>query len=142
MKNITIDADNLLIILSFALLIAIFFNLLFGCTYTKPREYFNNKPEDKNEESDKKEESDKEIESEETKKSSSTPSTPPSKPPSTSASTTSEPPVKLSKFEQEIKEGLEKGTLKADDIMELVKAEKFTQVNVKNIMKDIANRIS
>jgi hypothetical protein len=136
MKNITIDADNLLIILSFALLIAIFFNLLFGCTYTKPRESFNNKPDDKKEESD------------ETKKSSastpSVPSTPPSTPsaPSTPPSTIPTETVKLSKFEQEIKEGLENGTLKAEDVIELAKAEKFTQVNVKNIMKDIASRMS
>jgi len=132
MRNITIDVDNLLIIISFALLIAIFFNLLFGCSYRKPREFFDNK-ETKDDKEDAKDDKDKSKKSKESFE---------DKPKEKATESPSEPPVQLSKFEQEIKEGLENGTLKENDIMELIKAEKFTQVNVDNLQKAIAARMT
>jgi len=133
MKNITVDVDNLLIIISFALLIAIFFNLLYGCSYRKPREFFDNK-ETKDEKEDAK---DDKVKSKKSKESFE------DKPKESSVPSVSQvPPVQLSKFEQEIKEGLENGTLKENDIMELIKAEKFTQVNVDNLQKAIAAKMS
>lgn len=123
MRNITIDADNLLIIISFGLLIAIFFNLLFGCSYKKPREYFNNKDESKTETDGEK----KEVKQEDKPKDTTT----------GGENAKQEPPVQLSKFEQEIKEGLENGNISTDDVMKLIEKEKFTLKNVENLSKFI-----
>lgn len=121
MKNNTLQ--NVLIAVSFLLLVAIFLSLLFGCSYKKSFsfEYFSTEEKD----NEKKDTKDVKKDAKEDKKE------------IKDDKKHDDSKHNLTDFEKEIKDGVQKGTISEKKMEELIKSEKFTQQNLSNILASI-----
>lgn len=122
----SIDLNTSLIFITFALSIAIFLSLLFGCSYKNRREMFEN---DEKKIIDAKDVS-KLPEKTETKLPEKTDTKLPEK------IVTKKPT--LLPIEEKVRDGVKDGTITEEFIMELIKKKEFTKENLQNIIKSVS----